>query len=255
MSPREGLERQCGFHSFRELTTQLESDGSMELVSSNANFWSRHRTSVSERKHETSENATAGKRIAFSCGDENGVEQERRSKDSRASLLRTIQESGQQDGKAIDGAKGDKVTESDAQQPKNPRQGIQTWDELAHQQRLQFYQAGKYPEAVAEMARALTGRGTAERWNDWASVEFALNRNDEAEKGFRRSLLLEPGNPQATANLGVLLAGLVRRVEAIPLLEQSRDKVDPEQQAAVTRLLKGCQAAETAAEVTGTVQP
>jgi len=146
------------------------------------------------------------------------------------------------------------VIESDAQLPKKQRQAIQTWDELAHQQGLQFYEAGKYPEAVAEMARALTGRETAERWNDWASIEFALNCWDEAEKGFRRALLLEPGNPQATANLGVLLAGLGRRVEAIPLLEQSRDRLDPEQQAAVTRLLKECQATEAAAEVTGTVQ-
>jgi tetratricopeptide (TPR) repeat protein len=219
-----------------------------------AKYWNTHRTIVSTRKQDTFENATAGKRIAFSSREDECVKQRRRRRDSRASLLRTSQESGHQHGEAIGGAKGDVVIESDAQLPKKQRQAIQTWDELAHQQGLQFYEAGKYPEAVAEMARALTGRETAERWNDWASIEFALNCWDEAEKGFRRALLLEPGNPQATANLGVLLAGLGRRVEAIPLLEQSRDRLDPEQQAAVTRLLKECQATEAAAEVTGTVQ-
>jgi tetratricopeptide (TPR) repeat protein len=120
----------------------------------------------------------------------------------------------------------------------------QAVDEAAHQRGLQLFKSGSYAEAAAALARALSIEETSERWNDWASAQFALNRAQEAERGFRRAMRLSPENAQAAANLAMLLAREGRPQEAIPLLKQSCEKIESGQKAVVAQLLEECKAAE-----------
>jgi tetratricopeptide (TPR) repeat protein len=118
----------------------------------------------------------------------------------------------------------------------------------SHQRGLKLFQSGSYDEAAAELMRALRCGETAERWNDWASVQYAMNHAEEAERGFRRALALEPENPQPATNLAVLLSQVGRKKEAVTLLEQSREKLAPEEQRTAARLLESCQGVENSSK-------
>lgn len=121
-----------------------------------------------------------------------------------------------------------------------------TWDEQTHRQALALFEEGKVHDAAALLGRALGGRETAERWNDWAAAQMALQHSAEAEQGFRRALALDPRHAQAAANLGALLAGSGRESEAIPLLVQGSAGIDAAQQEKVSQLLADCRAKQLA---------
>jgi Tfp pilus assembly protein PilF len=87
-----------------------------------------------------------------------------------------------------------------------------------HQQGLVFYSAGRLEEALDKFKTVLTEEETSDRWNDWAAVQFALGSQDKAESGFRTALELDNNNLQVAANLGSLLVGQHRFIEAAPYL-------------------------------------
>ncbi|MGA9884760.1 MAG: glycosyltransferase [Candidatus Acidiferrales bacterium] len=130
------------------------------------------------------------------------------------------------------------------------RRNFGTWDEQTHRQALRLFEEGKPREALMFFGRALGGRETGERWNDWAAAQVALKQSAEAEQGFRRALEIDPRQAQAAANLGALLAGSGRESQAIPLLAQAHPGVDSEQQAAISQLLGDCRAKQAASEIT-----
>lgn len=122
------------------------------------------------------------------------------------------------------------------------RRDFGAWDEQTHRQGIRLFEDGRQREALLLFGRALGGRETSERWNDWATAQMALKQPAEAEQGFRRALAIDPRNAQASANLGALLAASSRYAEAIPLLAQGCAGVDAAQQASIAQLLADCRA-------------
>ena len=126
------------------------------------------------------------------------------------------------------------------------RREFGTWDEQTHRQGLRLFEDGNFREALLHFGRALGGRETSERWNDWATAHMALKNTSEAEQGFRRAVALDPRSAQAAANLGALLSSSGRPAEAIPLLVQAFSGVDSTQQAAISQLLADCRSKQNA---------
>jgi type IV pilus assembly protein PilF len=89
--------------------------------------------------------------------------------------------------------------------------------EIHHDLGVEALRAGRAQEALQEFDQALKmnerfpeaslGRGLV--------MEFAFGRMDEAEKAYRRALLLRPDYPEAHNNLGQLLAKTGRPQEAL----------------------------------------
>jgi len=50
----------------------------------------------------------------------------------------------------------------------------------------------------------LTEHATSELWNDWATIQFLRGNHGEAQRGYSRSLELDPSNHQAELNLGLV---------------------------------------------------
>ena len=115
------------------------------------------------------------------------------------------------------------------------------------------FQAGNYEEALFAFSRALLKEENTQFWNDWSTACWASGRIDLAEQGYRQALRLEPASVQSAANLGVLLSALGRFAEAVPMLAQSAEQLEGEQQAAVSQLLGFCKA-ELANAVRGIAQ-
>jgi glycosyltransferase involved in cell wall biosynthesis/SAM-dependent methyltransferase len=131
-----------------------------------------------------------------------------------------------------------RIAQASAQIAVGRRQPVARADDQLHNQGIQLFQEGKLTDALVFIARSIAARETAERWNDWATVQSALGNPRDAEEGFRRALALSPGHAQAAANLGAVLAAAGRFSEAIPRLEQSLAGLDPAQRPAFTQLLQ-----------------
>jgi SAM-dependent methyltransferase len=114
--------------------------------------------------------------------------------------------------------------------------------EGSHQRGLKLFKEGQYEGALREFARALGEAETSERWNDWATVQVALNRAEEAVEGFRRALEIDPIHAQAAASLGGLLLKLKRYGEARGFLEMSLHGLEESQKSVALRLLQEIQA-------------
>ena len=121
------------------------------------------------------------------------------------------------------------------------RKGV-TWDEQNHVKALRLFEKGNYRDALVLLGRAIGAQENAERWNDWATIQVALEHAHEAEAGFRRALAIHPAHAQAAVNLGTLLATTGRAAEAIPLLEEGSAGVDEGQREAVRKVLAHCRA-------------
>jgi FkbM family methyltransferase len=111
---------------------------------------------------------------------------------------------------------------------------------LRHRRATQLYSAGRYAEASATLCEALQEGVTSELTNDWAAAELACGHAAAAEEGFARALTLDPGNIQAAANLGALLATFGRAKEALPYLQKAALHPDEKQRATVLQLLSAC---------------
>jgi Tfp pilus assembly protein PilF len=107
-----------------------------------------------------------------------------------------------------------------------------------HQRGLQYFREGAHALASELLGQALLESQSSELWNDWATVQATTGRMDEAKKGYRRALELDPKHCQSAANLGVLLLSEGKIDQAVPLLEQSLQGLDKKQRKAVRALLK-----------------
>jgi tetratricopeptide (TPR) repeat protein len=81
----------------------------------------------------------------------------------------------------------------------------------------------RYPEARAEIQAALKVQETAPPVFALATIDEAEGRLDAAERGYRRTLELMPGNPLAANNLAMLFVRAGRNSrEALGLADQAR---------------------------------
>lgn len=101
------------------------------------------------------------------------------------------------------------------------------------QRGIRLYAQKRFAEAAQVFGQGLADAETSELWNDWAMAHLALGRPTEAEQGFCRALELNPANPQALANLGILMARVGREAEAVPLLERAASLARPEERSAL----------------------
>jgi len=106
-----------------------------------------------------------------------------------------------------------------------------------HEQALGLYGEGRMKEALETLRMVLRKEENSERWNDWAAVQHALGSAQNAEAGFRRALELDKNNQEAAGNLGSLLVGLGRYVEAAPFLVIALNTTNEAQRAAVEKLI------------------
>jgi glycosyltransferase involved in cell wall biosynthesis len=104
-----------------------------------------------------------------------------------------------------------------------------------------LYQEGKLEDASRVFGEALLERETSDRWTDWATVQLARKRTEEAESGFRRALELDGGNTAAALKLGVLMTNLGRFKTAIPYLEMSAARLGDPRRSEVLQLIADCQ--------------
>jgi len=109
-----------------------------------------------------------------------------------------------------------------------------------HQAAVELYGQGRYEQADRLITAALAE--TSELWSDWGAIRLALGQQEDAEKGFRRALELDPYHTSAAMNLGVLLfsRGLLR--DAACFFKQAYETADAQQRQALTHLLARCQA-------------
>jgi Tfp pilus assembly protein PilF len=117
-----------------------------------------------------------------------------------------------------------------------------------HEYAVYLFQQGYYADAVKHLDEALHVEETGERWSDWATAHFALSEFDQAERGFRRALELNPDLTEAAVNFGTMLVSLSRWKEAIAMYEGALPKMDTESRAVVTSLVQQCRAQLGAAE-------
>lgn len=93
----------------------------------------------------------------------------------------------------------------------------QTKDELA----LHEWENNRLVEALRLLEVCLAEKETADRWNNWASVQFKIGNPRAGELGFRRALELDPTYGQAAANLGAIFAQGGKTETAIAMLERA----------------------------------
>lgn len=88
-----------------------------------------------------------------------------------------------------------------------------------HAAGAQSLAAGRYEQAAAALTQSLALRESSLLWNDWATAQWYLNREEEAFEGYRCALELEPTLLPAATNLALCLARARRWSEAQPWLE------------------------------------
>jgi O-antigen biosynthesis protein len=109
-----------------------------------------------------------------------------------------------------------------------------------HQEALQSFAQGDFAKALNLFKIVLVEEESSEAWNDWATLQFHLDHEEEAEEGFRRALELDAKNSSAALNLGVLLSQVNRPNEAIPWLEAAVSQMAEADRSAAAEVLAKC---------------
>ena len=109
-----------------------------------------------------------------------------------------------------------------------------------HDYAVYLFQQGFYGDSASQLNDLLHREETAELWSDWATAQFGLGRLDEAERGFRRALELDPGMPEAAVNFATMLVSQQRWAEAAELFQQAMPKLTPKEQAVVGEFIDRC---------------
>jgi FkbM family methyltransferase len=110
-----------------------------------------------------------------------------------------------------------------------------------HQRALALYTTGQFESAAELLRQALLEAPSSELANDIGAAELACGRHEQALSQFFLATSLDPGNIEAAANLGTLLAHMDRTREAIPHLQKAAFKTkDPDQRLALEKLLATC---------------
>jgi tetratricopeptide (TPR) repeat protein len=84
-----------------------------------------------------------------------------------------------------------------------------------------LYHQGQFVAAAQLLSDGISQAPSAKLWNDWAAVQVSLGQFQDAERGFRAALQLDPCSTQAAENLGALLFARGCHAEAALLLRQS----------------------------------
>ena len=79
----------------------------------------------------------------------------------------------------------------------------------------------QFVAAAQLLSDGISQAPSAKLWNDWAAVQVSLGQLQDAERGFRAALQLDPCSTQAAENLGALLFARGSHAEAAQLLRQS----------------------------------
>ena len=109
-----------------------------------------------------------------------------------------------------------------------------------HQEGLELFRQGRFEDAVRVLEQALHEEESSELWSDWATAQVQCQRQEQAERGYRRALEMDGANATVAANLGVLLAALGRYSEAIPSLEGALGQLPEADGAQVALVLEDC---------------
>lgn len=109
-----------------------------------------------------------------------------------------------------------------------------------HRRAARLAELGRLEDAAEAFRLALEAEETGNGWSDWATVQLARGLTADAERGFRRSVALDPANGLLAAKLGILLAGQGRVREAIPILEQCVSLISSAERATFEALLNDC---------------
>ena len=125
---------------------------------------------------------------------------------------------------------------------------------IEHEYAVYLFEQGFFQDAARLFDEILREEESAELWSDWATAQFALSRYEQAERGFRRALELEPDLNEAVVNYGTLLAGLQRWPEAIEMFERVLPRLAPENRAAVSDLAEQCRAQQSQVDLASAVR-
>ncbi|HET7107473.1 MAG TPA: TylF/MycF/NovP-related O-methyltransferase [Candidatus Acidoferrum sp.] len=108
------------------------------------------------------------------------------------------------------------------------------------QQGEALFRLGDFAAAAQLLSDGISEAPSAKLWNDWAAVQVSLGQLQDAERGFRAALQLDPGSTQAAENLGALLFARGCHAEAAPLLRQSLAAASPDVQPVIEEMLAQC---------------
>ncbi len=109
-----------------------------------------------------------------------------------------------------------------------------------HDYAVYLFQQGFYGDSASQLDDLLRREETAELWSDWATAQFGLGRLDEAEKGYRRALELDPESPEAAVNFATMLFSQQRCAEAVELFERALPKLDAKERVIVDEFIERC---------------
>lgn len=107
---------------------------------------------------------------------------------------------------------------------------------------MQAVEQAKQAENIQLLEAALAGQETCELWNDWATLQYGSGNVEEAERGYRRALQIEPAERQPAVNLGLLLFAQGRLQDAMPFLNRHKETLTEEERRAILQMaaqLKG----------------
>jgi Flp pilus assembly protein TadD len=109
-----------------------------------------------------------------------------------------------------------------------------------HEHALDFFKRGQFAQSAKLLQYLLKQNDKSELWNDWATVQLIRGATEDAERGYRRALELEPSNREAEVNFGILLAATGHEQEATPLLLDGVKSLKGKQRAKITRIIADC---------------
>lgn len=100
---------------------------------------------------------------------------------------------------------------------------------------------GRVSDAINLIGAGLAAHETPDLWNTWGALHTRIGHLEQAERGFRNALNLDPVNRNANVNLGLLLLVQKRVDEGMTILRCYEDTLTPEEKKAMVHL---CEAAE-----------
>ena len=117
----------------------------------------------------------------------------------------------------------------------------QVVNDILQQAEALFHQ-GQFAAASQLLSDGIAQAPSAKLWNDWAAVQVSLGQFQDAERGFRAALQLDPCSTQAAENLGALLFARGCHAEAAPLLQQSLAGASAKTRPVIQEMLTQCDA-------------
>lgn len=114
-----------------------------------------------------------------------------------------------------------------------------------HERATQLYAEGNLSEAGQVLSDAIAESQTSELWNDWAAVQARMGSFQDAERGFRRALTLNPADVQAAENLGALLFSRGRLEDAAALFNKTLEAADGAHRAELQAIIEKCGAVDS----------